>query len=232
MKLNSRDAVSMGVTGVIVVLVVIAAGSLIYAGSVTSSVSTTTQTTTTPVVTTVTTSTTITQTATQTTTAVPAVVNLDVVPDWGGAGYDAFVIPTAIGAAPPTPANATAGPGPNSNNLTVSAGVPITFVISNIDTAVIENFTGPVTTPLSIYNDTDAGQVALQYQPGQSIQNMPVSHTFTINSLGLNIPIPPGTVVTFTYTFTKAGVYRYLCMTPCGPGMTVVGYMMGFVNVK
>ncbi len=228
-------------------LVLIAAGSLVYAGSVTSTVTTTTTTTTTtatststettttsvPVTQTVTSQTTSTRLVTQTVTAapVPNVVNLDVVPDWGGAGFDAFVVPALVGAAPPNATASSAGPVAN-DNITVSAGVAVTFVITNTDTAVLENFSGAATTPISIYNDTNAGQVALQYTAGQSILSLPISHTFTISQLGINIPIPPDTIVRFTYTFTNPGVYEYLCMTPCGPGMVVPGYMIGYVIVK
>lgn len=213
MLARSRSAVSAGVTAGVVVLLIIVAASLAYAGNVSNTI------------------TTVTQTVTQSTTGAADVVNLDVIADWGGSGYDAFVVPTTIGAAPPTSATNSTGPGPNNANLTVSAGVPVKFVISNLDTAVLRNFSGTATTQLSIYNDTDAGQVALQYQTGQSIQNLPISHTLTINSLGLSIPLPPDTIVTFTYTFAKAGVYTYVCLTPCGPGMQAKGYMIGYVIV-
>ena len=41
----------------------------------------------------------------------------------------------------------------------------------------------------------------------------------------------PDTVVTFTYTFNSPGVYEYVCLAPCGPGMGLVGYMDGYVIV-
>ena len=72
----------------------------------------------------------------------------------------------------------------------------------------------------------------MQYDKGQFVTNLPVGHTFTINSLGLNIPIPSDTIVTFSYTFSTPGVYVYECETPCGPGMGLAGYMNGFVIVK
>lgn len=159
-------------------------------------------------------------------------VYLDVVPDWGGGGYDAFVDPSRTNGTVPQPATDTAGPGPMNNNITVSAGVSITFVITNIDTAILVNFTGPVSTDFTIYNNTDSGQTAVHYTSGESISSLPISHTFTIASLNLNIPIPPDTVVTFTYTFSAPGVYEYVCETPCGPGMGLVGYMNGYVIVS
>lgn len=159
------------------------------------------------------------------------VVNLNVIPDWGGTGYDAFVIPTYLnGTALELATNAT-GPGSNDNNVTIPAGVSVTFVITNIDTAVLMNFTGPVSTDFTVYNDTANGQVATHYSAGQSVSSLPISHTFTIQSLNVNIPIPPDTIITFTYTFVSPGVYQYFCETPCGPGMALAGYMSGYLIV-
>ena len=166
-----------------------------------------------------------------TTPATAVVVNLDVIPDWGGEGYDAFVIPShANGTALRLATNMT-GPGPNDNNITVPEGISITFVITNIDTAVNQNFTGTASTNFTIYNDATNGQVALHYIKGQSLSNLPTAHTFTIPNLNLNIPIPPDTIVTFTYTFSTPGVYAYVCTAPCGPGMGLRGYMLGYINV-
>ena len=159
------------------------------------------------------------------------VVNLDVIPDWGGTGYDAFVISTDVNGTGPEPATDATGPGPNDNNITVAAGVSVTFVITNIDTAVLLNFTGPVSMDFTVYNDTANGQVASHYSAGQSISSLPISHTFTIQDLNVNIPIPPDTIVTFTYTFATPGVYKYFCETPCGPGMNLAGYMIGYLIV-
>ncbi len=157
------------------------------------------------------------------------VVYLEVVPDFGGSTYDAFVVPTSLGASTPN-ASSTATAAPN-NNVTVSHGVPIKFVIINIDTAVNENFTGQVSVPFTLYNDSNSGEVALQYSQGETISKLVISHTFTIPNLQVNIPIPADTMVVFTYTFSTPGVYAYVCTTPCGPGMGLAGYMLGYVIV-
>jgi len=163
--------------------------------------------------------------------ATAEVVSLEVIPDWGGEGYDAFVIPSHANGTAPRLATNTTGPGPNDNNITVPAGVSITFVITSIDTAVNENFTGTASTNFTIYNDTASGQVASHYSKGQSVSNLPVAHTFTIPNLNINIPIPPDTIVSFTYTFSTPGVYAYVCTAPCGPGMGLRGYMLGYLTV-
>lgn len=157
------------------------------------------------------------------------VVYLYVVPDFGGATYDAFVLPASFSGNTPN-ASSHHGAAPN-NNITVPHGVPIKFVISNIDTSVNQNFTSQVTVPFTLYNDTNSGQVALQYTQGETISKMPISHTFAIPDLQLNIPIPADTMVVFTYTFNTPGVYTYLCTTPCGAGMGVAGYMLGYLAV-
>jgi heme/copper-type cytochrome/quinol oxidase subunit 2 len=160
------------------------------------------------------------------------VINMDVIPDYGGAGYDAFVLAAnAENGVVPTPATNTTAPGVVDNNVTVSAGTTVKFVLTTIDTAVLQNFSDQVSTPFTVYNDTASGVVASHYGQGQSISNMPIGHTFTITQLGVNIPIPPTTVVTFSVTFSKSGDYMFMCDTPCGPGMGLVGYMEGYVIV-
>jgi len=159
-------------------------------------------------------------------------VNMDVIPDYGGAGYDAFVLAAnANTGIVPAPATNTTAPGTNDNNVTVKAGTTVDFVLTTIDTAVLQNFSDTVSTPFTVYNDTASGVVASRYSEGQAISNMPIGHTFTITQLGLNIPIPPTTVVSFSVTFSKPGTYMFMCDTPCGPGMGLNGYMQGFVIV-
>jgi hypothetical protein len=157
------------------------------------------------------------------------VVYLYVVADFGGSTYDAFVLPASFSGNTPN-ASSSAGAAPN-NNITVPHGVPIKFVISNLDTALNENFTSQVSVPFTLYNDTNSGQVALQYTQGETITHLPISHTFSIPDLQMNIPIPPDTMIVFTYTFSTPGVYAYLCTTPCGSGMGLAGYMLGYITV-
>ena len=159
------------------------------------------------------------------------IANLVIVPDFGGSGVDAFVLASNLAnGTVPTPATNTTGPGPNDNNITVAAGTTVTFVLTSIDTAVNQNFSGTVPTPFTVYNDTENGVIASNYTKGESLF-LQMGHTFTINSMGVNVPIPPDTIVKFNLTFSKAGTYEYVCLTPCGPGMGVNGYMQGYVIV-
>ena len=214
--MNSRN-----VAGLVLVLVVgLAAG---YGASVMTSV--------THVVTqsmTVTEATTVTP---QAVSVASTTVNLDVIPDWGGATYDAFVIPSSVNGTLPEAGSNSTQPGPNNNNVTVPAGVAVRFVITNLDAAVNMNFTDTASTDFTVYNDTASGYVALHYSKGETLPRLAVGHTFTIPSLNVSIPLPPDTVVTFTCTFTTPGVYEYMCMAPCGRGMGLTGYMDGYVIV-
>ena len=160
------------------------------------------------------------------------VVNLEIIPDFAGPGYDAFVLGANLNNTLPSQGSNTTAPGPNDNNITIATNTQVKFIVTSIDSAVLENFSGKVSTPFAIYNSTDAGEAAVQYATGQTVSNLAVGHTFTVSELGLNIPLAPSTVTTFTYTFTKPGVYEYVCLTPCGPGMGVAGYMSGFLIVK
>ncbi len=160
------------------------------------------------------------------------VVNVDVVPDYGGATYDAFVLPSNIeNTVVPTPATNSTSPGPNDNNITVTAGTTVKFVVTSWDNALNQNYSAAVSTPFTAYNDTASGQVASSYSQGQSISAMPIGHTFSIPDLNVNIPIPPTTAVIFSLTFSKPGIYEYICDSPCGPGMGLTGYMQGYIIV-
>jgi heme/copper-type cytochrome/quinol oxidase subunit 2 len=175
---------------------------------------------------------TVTPTSSSSSNTTGNVVNMEIIPDFGGSGYDAFVLSTSLeNGVTPTPASNTTAPGTNNNNITVSTGTTVTFVLTSIDTAVLQNFSGQLPTPFTVYNDTDSGVISSQYSAGQSV-TMAMGHTFTISQLGVNVPIPPDTILSFKITFSKPGVYMYDCTTPCGPGMGLVGYMEGFVIVK
>src|SRR5579883_2452110 len=43
-----------------------------------------------------------------------------------------------------------------------------------------------------------------------------VAHTFTVNALKINVPIPVSSTVTFSFKADKPGTYTFQCMAPCG----------------
>ena len=167
-----------------------------------------------------------------TTTMAPSelIVNLLVVPDWGGPTYDAFLVPANANGTIPKPATNSSGPGPNDNNVSIPVNKSVTFVITNLDTALNLNYTANATLPFTIYNDTARGETPVEYSIGQPVK-LSVSHTFVVTGTNVNVPLPPDTIVSFTVTFQTPGEYLYYCTAPCGPGMGLVGYMEGYINV-
>jgi len=99
--------------------------------------------------------------STATASSVPtnSIVNIDVAPDWGGSGYDAFVISANANGTIPKPATNASAPGPNDNNITLPLNASVRFVITDLDTGVNLNFTGNVTLPFTVYNDTASGYI-------------------------------------------------------------------------
>jgi hypothetical protein len=66
-----------------------------------------------------------------------------------------------------------------------------------------------------------------------------IAHTFTIPSLGLNVPVPLSSTVVATFTVDRPGIYAWFCMTTCGSGsdglggaMATPGWMTGSVTVS
>lgn len=66
-----------------------------------------------------------------------------------------------------------------------------------------------------------------------------VAHTFTVAGLGINVPIPVTSVVSFSFKSGAAGTYSWQCMSPCGTGpdgtqgaMQTKGYMEGTLVVQ
>lgn len=75
----------------------------------------------------------------------------------------------------------------------------------------------------------------------QTVSSVPVdliAHTFTIPSLGINVPVPLSSTVVATFTLDKTGTFTWFCMTTCGSGanglggaMVTPGWMTGSVTV-
>jgi hypothetical protein len=64
------------------------------------------------------------------------------------------------------------------------------------------------------------------------------SHTFTITSLGINIIVPPTSIVTAYLMFNQTGTFSWQCFNPCGSGptgwgeaMSTPGWMNGQISV-
>lgn len=65
-----------------------------------------------------------------------------------------------------------------------------------------------------------------------------VSHTFSIPVIGLNVPIPPSSLITFSFTTGAPAISTWQCLAPCGSppdgtggAMHKEGYMLGTLHV-
>ncbi len=139
-------------------------------------------------------------------------VSLTVIPDFGGNTYDAFVFSDGLQPA---------------KQIHVSAG-EVNFTSSNIDTALNMNYTKPATIAFTFMNDTSKGMLPVHYNSGDAVK-LTIGHTFTIQGLG-EVPIVPGTTTSFMLSL-KPGIYHFLCIVPCGPGMSIPGEMLGEIVV-
>ena len=140
----------------------------------------------------------------------------------------------------------------SSANITLPANQLIRLVIVDYDNGApgvngsqIGQVTGTMKNQMQVVNNTlvnstisSSGIDIRGVQTLSSIPNSEIAHTFTVPSLGINIPVPPlSTVVTYI-TIKSAGSYDWLCMIPCGGGptgtagaMSTPGWMLGTLTV-
>lgn len=118
-------------------------------------------------------------------------------------------------------------------DFTVPANSDVTVIVRNYD-----NGTAPVSAMYGKVTGTVNGNEQVNGHTVTSIASTEVSHTITVSSLNLNIPIPPATssgpsIVVFSFhTPATPGHYTWLCMAPCGPGaMATDGWMRGTMTV-
>ena len=122
-------------------------------------------------------------------------------------------------------------------NFTVPAGRRIIVTIRNLDDGA-----APLVKGMDAYDRVTGTIGRYVIENGKrvtSINPKDVSHTFTVPGLGLNVPILPKAVTTFSFTASKPGHYTWQCMAPCGTGatgwggaMAARGYMSGTVTVS
>ncbi len=90
---------------------------------------------------------------------------------------------------------------------------------------------------------TLGGTETVAGRPVRAVANDDIAHTFTVDGLGLNLPIPAaptgGTVtVVARFVVHRAGSFVWQCYAPCGSGsgsmggpMSTMGWMEGKVQV-
>lgn len=90
--------------------------------------------------------------------------------------------------------------------------------------------------------NSSQGSKGIVVTGGQTVKSVPaadIAHTFTIPSLGVNIPVPVSSTVTAFIKIDKAGTYTWLCETVCGSGttglegaMSTPGWMTGDIEAS
>ncbi len=128
-------------------------------------------------------------------------------------------------------------------NMTVPAHSTVVLTIYNWDDG-----TAPLPSS-SPYGAVTGGSETVNGSSVTSVPTANLSHTFTIPSLKINVPVPPAptaasgspkepAVVVFTFHVGGSGSYTWHCMTPCGtaPGgmggaMATPGFMEGTLTV-
>jgi len=133
------------------------------------------------------------------------------------------------------------------DNLSIPANRSVTITITDLDGST------PLTSSLRIYSKVKGvigddmtvvpirvAQPQIAAGPAREMDSVNlslVSHTFTIPSLGINVPLLGGARTSFTIRVPKPGTYTWQCLDPCGSGpggfgvpMSLVGYMIGTVT--
>lgn len=106
-------------------------------------------------------------------------------------------------------------------------------------TAVTGTQNGTVTEISDDNVNSTQGPSGIQINGGVTVSSLPadgIAHTFTIPSLGINIPIAPSSTVVAYFTIDQTGTFNWFCGTACGSGdnglegaMATAGWMYGHV---
>ncbi len=99
--------------------------------------------------------------------------------------------------------------------------------------------TGTVGSSVYLANGTIATMGTMPW--GTNVTSVPgavLAHTFSIQQLGINIPVVGGSTIIARLYFDKAGTFTWICLTPCGMGpmgdrgaMSISGWMEGQLTV-
>ncbi len=111
-------------------------------------------------------------------------------------------------------------------DIHVRAGTTVVITISEYDDMVTSL---PGQSP---FLDVMGGTETVNGKRVTSVSNSEIAHTFTVPSLGINVPLPRAsdngpTTVRFTFHAPSTpGTYLWLCVTPCGGDPDGVGGAM------
>ncbi len=137
----------------------------------------------------------------------------------------------------------------SSGEIVLPANRKIVLTITSYDmdnAPVLPQYThvsGTIDNKIFLINGAIASGSNVHKQWGVNVSSIPKSkviHTFTISSLGINIPIEAGTTeIAVLKPIKKSGTYYWECNTACGSGkgglsgaMMTHGWMNGKIIVK
>ncbi len=140
----------------------------------------------------------------------------------------------------------------SSANITLPAHHLIELVISNYDDGNASlagpqyaSVTGTVSGSEMVFNNTNINStqasIGIELRGAQTVSSLPasdISHTFTVPSLSLNVPISTSSTVVAFFTTGSDGTLTWLCEANCGSGadgtqgaMITPGWMTGALTV-
>ena len=100
---------------------------------------------------------------------------------------------------------------------------------------------GTVGGTMYLINGTTAMGTDVAQRWAQNVTSVPgsmLAHTFTIQQLGINVPVVGGDTEIAYLTLNQTGTFQWICLTPCGLGpngmgaaMSTPGWMEGQVTV-
>ncbi len=142
--------------------------------------------------------------------------------------------------------------GPNglesSANIPLPANTLIQLTIISYDTPTAGStdaegkVSGTIGGTVLLINGTNAMGMNVPPQWNETVTSVPgdmLAHTFTIQQLGINIPVVGGDTTIAYLTLNQTGTFQWICLTPCGFGatgmqgaMSTAGWMEGQVTVS
>jgi hypothetical protein len=128
----------------------------------------------------------------------------------------------------------------SSADITVPGNTTIKLVVvcydngANNVSQTLATVSGTLNNSMVIFNGTSPTPANYVGNVHSVPESEFVSHTFTISSLGINVPIPSSSIVVTYLRFNSTGTFTWNCFSPCigEPYMqTVPGYMEGTLTV-
>jgi len=112
---------------------------------------------------------------------------------------------------------------------------------ANLSSSQYESVAGTINNQMTIVNNTMVNSTmtssGIQVRGAENVTSLPanvIAHTFTIPSLGINIPVGTSSTEVAYFMVNTPGTYSWFCMTACGAGpdglggaMSTPGWMTG-----